>query len=143
MKSIIEKALEVVKYESEKRDMPVYRLEDNCGISRGSISKWETIPGESSKFSAMNVSKLLIAFPEISADWMMRDDDKFTMLKRAEAPVNPYDFTARVHESVKDRSEMDALVAENKRLTDEIESLQKRLKTAIEYSSMLQEMLGK
>lgn len=71
MKSPTEKTCEVIKWVMAHKGMTVMAIEDRSGIPRGSIGKW--LACERKSISAENVGKILLAFPEVCADFVMRD----------------------------------------------------------------------
>ena len=78
MKSPTEKCCEFIRILMSEHGMRQIAVEDKCGIPRGSIGKWLT--NDRKSLSAENVSRVLLAFPELSADWMMRDEANYPML---------------------------------------------------------------
>lgn len=111
MKSPTEKCCDFIKYLKNEKKMKQIDIEDMCKIPRGSIGKW--LSNDRKSLSAENISRVLIAFPELSADWMMRNEDDFPMYGRSEDS------------------------ASESALMKEVESLKEQLAAAHEYIAVL------
>jgi len=87
MKSPTEKICEVIRWLTTEKGMAVSTIEKRCGIGQNQIGKW--LQGERKSISAENVGKILLAFPDVSADFVMRDKgDMFGKSKTTDAPSN-------------------------------------------------------
>lgn len=127
MKSPTEKCCEAIRWAMQAKDLKQYQIEDKCAIPRGSIGKWLT--NERKSLSAENVGRVLLAFPEIDADWMMRDERQHQMLRKT-APVDDGKGVPSPDEASRD--------TDVKKLFDLLERQQKRLDAALAYISALQ-----
>lgn len=120
MKSPAEKAVEIVEWAISVKGMTQVAIEDRAKIARGTIGKWRY--KECNMLSATNLGKLLVAFPEISAEWAMRDEGP--MLKTDSIKQ---DTTTTITGSVE---EITFLKAQNEKLIDEAKELMRKLEQA-------------
>lgn len=72
MKTPTERTCEAVRWAMHAKELNVVEIEDRGGINRGQIGKW--LSGERKSISAENAAKILMEFPEVSAEWLMRDE---------------------------------------------------------------------
>lgn len=95
MKSPTEKCCEFIKYLKNEKKMRQIEIEDKCDIPRGSIGKW--LSNDRKSLSAENISRVLRAYPELSADWMMRDESDHQMFVMSEDNDRERELMAEVN----------------------------------------------
>lgn len=121
MKSPSEKAVEIINWAMNVKGLKQIEIEDRALIPRGTVGKWR-ING-SQNITANNLGKILLAFPQINADWVMRDCGEMLLdgaeervAEKVKPSVNDYDMEF-----------VNALIDENKSLKKKLESAQKAI----------------
>lgn len=122
MKSPSEKAVEIIQWAMDEKGMKQIEIEDKSGITRGTIGKWRLTGSQN--ITANNLGKLLLLFPQINADWVMRDvGDMLNIESRLNRRVTDNSLPI----SDFDPEYIKSLIDENKELKKKLENAQKAI----------------
>lgn len=121
MKSPSEKTVEIINWAMNVKGLKQIEIEDRALIPRGTIGKWRL--NGSQNITANNLGKILLAFPQINTDWVMRDCGEM-LSEVVESKVAEPEKPSVVEYDIEF---VNSLIDENKLLKKKLESAQKAI----------------